>query len=245
MNNNYKENSVSIAEHFSLYSYVGQRIRERRKLLKMSQGQLAEMMGFSYQQMQKYETGASQVSVSKMLQFAKILNVPATYFYEGAKLDDEIGKAIPTDIIQKSRTNPLNVLLVEDSPADVILFRKALSACSEQVDLNVIHDSESVSDFLHNHQTKYGKPMPDLVILDLSMPKITGLQLLKSIKINSETVILPVLILTNSVSKKEMQEAYRLGAAGFIQKSVDMEQFMETIEITMSYWSKAVALPTM
>lgn len=229
----------------SVYVYVGQKIRERRKLLKLSQSQLAEMMGFSYQQMQKYETGASQASISKLLQFAQILNVPPLYFYEGAKLDDEIGKGITSDVIQKSRTEPLHVLLVEDSPADVILFRKALSACSEQVDLHVIHDAETVKDFLQNHSAKFGKAAPDLVILDLSLPKITGLQLLKSIKSNAETVALPVVILTNSISKKEMQEAYRNGAAGFIQKSVDMEQYMEAIETAMRYWSKAVALPVM
>ncbi len=229
----------------SVYAYVGQRIRERRKLLKMSQTQLAQLMGFSYQQMQKYETGTSQISVSKLLQFAKILNVPPLYFYEGAKLDDGIGESIASDIIQKTRTEPLNVLLVEDSPADVILFRKALSACSEQVDLYVIHDSETVGDFLQNHYEKYGKSQPDLIILDLSLPKITGLQLLKSIKSNSETIELPVIILTNSISKKEMREAYRSGAAGFIQKSVDMEQYMESIETAMRYWAKAVSLPVM
>ena len=232
-------------EENSVYVFVGQRIRERRKLLKLSQTQLAELMGFSYQQMQKYETGVSQLSVSKMLQFAKILNVPPIFFYNGAKLDDESGKGIENDIIQKSRTEPLHVLLVEDSSADVILFRKALNACSEQVDLHVIHDSETVGDFLKNHRIKFGKPTPDLVILDLSLPKITGLQLLKSIKNNSETSELPVIILTNSISKKEMQEAYRTGAAGFIQKSVDMEQYMESIETAMRYWGKAVALPNM
>ena len=228
-----------------VYIYVGQRIRERRKLLKMSQTQLAEMMGFSYQQIQKYETGSSQMSVSKLLQFGKILNVPPLFFYEGAKLEDAIGEGIATDIIQKTRTQPLNVLLVEDSPADVILFRKALQACSEQVDLQVIHDSETVGDFLQNHLEKFGKAFPDVVILDLSLPKITGMQLLKSLKGNTETVELPVVILTNSISKKEMREAYRCGAAGFIHKSVDIEHYMESIETAMRYWAKAVSLPLM
>ncbi len=231
--------------HSTVYTYVGQRIRERRKLLRLSQAQLAEMMGFSPQQMQKYETGVNQLSVSKLLQFAKILNVPPLFFCEGVNLDDEIGEGIVTDVIQKVRTEPLHVLLVEDSPADVILFRKALSMCSEQVDLQVIHDSETVGDYLKNHHEKYGKASPDLVILDLSLPKITGLQLLKSMKNNSETVEIPVIILTNSISKKEMKEAYRTGAAGFMQKSVDMDQYMESIETAMRYWSKVMSLPVM
>lgn len=237
-------NTPTPANH-SVYEYVGARIRERRKLLKMSQTQLADLMGFSYQQMQKYESGSSQVSLSRMLQFAQALNVPPLYFYEGAKLDDAIGKGIESDTIQKSRTAPLHVLLVEDSAADVILFRKALTACSEQVDLHVIHDPEKVGDYLQNHSKKYGKPTPDLVVLDLSMPKINGLQLLKYIKGNAEMIELPVIILTNSISKREMREAYRSGAAGFIPKSVDMEEYIELIETAMRYWSRAVALPAM
>lgn len=233
------------SQHHSVYAFVGQRIRERRQALKLSQVQLAEMMGFSYQQMQKYESGTSQASVSRLLQFAEILGVPASYFYDGAKLDCGIGKAIPSDVIQRTRSTPLNVLLVEDNPADVLLFRKALSACSEQVELYIIHKPETVGDYLQNYETKYGKSTPELIILDLSLPKITGLQLLKSIKNNSATQELPVIILTNSISKKEMQEAYRNGASGFVQKSVDMEVYMDTIETAMRYWSKAVALPTM
>lgn len=228
-----------------VYKYIGQRIRERRKLLKLSQGQLSEMMGFSYQQMQKYEAGSSQVTVSKLLQFSKYLNVPPYYFYDGAKLDDEIGNGIDSEFIQKSRTSPLRVLLVESNACDEILFRNALTACSEQVDLHVLHDPETAKDFLQNHDVKYGKPFPDIVILDLMLNRASGMQLLKAIKTNSEISELPVIVLTHSISKKDMHEAYRAGAAGFIQKSVDREQFMESVEVTMRYWGKAVTLPVM
>jgi CheY-like chemotaxis protein/DNA-binding XRE family transcriptional regulator len=229
----------------SIYAYVGQRIKERRRLLKMNQTQLAQLMGFSYQQMQKYENGVSEISVSKLLRFAKIFNVPASYFYEGAPMDDMIGKSIESDIIQKTRTEPLRVLLVENNPGDVILFKKAISACSEQVDIHIIHDSETVQDFLQNHAAKYGKPMPDVIILDLTLPKISGMELLKSIKRNSRMMETPVLVLTNSINKKEMHEAYRNGAAGFIQKSVDLEEYTNAIEIAVKYWARVVVLPHM
>lgn len=227
----------------AFYTYIGQRIRERRRLLKLSQSQLAELIGFSYQQIQKYETGASQASISRLLQFARIMNVPLSYFYEGAKLEDDVGVSITSDIIQRSRTAPLRALLIEDSPADVILFRKALAATPEQVDLHVIHDSENVMFYLQNHKDHFGKESPDLVILDLSLPKIGGLQLLKMIKSNTETVRLPVIILTNSISRKEMSEAYRFGAAGFIQKSVDLEEYIDSVESAIRYWARTVALP--
>lgn len=225
------------------YVYIGQRLRERRKLLKMSQMQLASMMGFSYQQIQKYETGASQVPLNRLLQFARIMNVPLAYFYEGARLDNEMGASVPSDIIQRVRTTPLRVLLVEDSPADIILFRKALMACSELVDLHVVHDGENAMFYVQNHRHKFGKDAPDLVMLDLSLPKISGLQVLKSMKNNQETAAIPVVILTNSISSKDMLEAYRNGVAGFIQKSLAIEEYMDAIETTMRYWSRTVVLP--
>jgi len=190
-------------QHKSVYVYIGQRIKERRKLLRLSQTQLADLMGFSYQQMQKYET----------------------------------------DIIQKTRTEPLRILLVEDNTSDVFLFNKAINTYSEMVDVYTIHDSEKVMDFLQNHEAKWGKKSPNIVILDLSMPKIGGLDLLKLIKKNPKTLMLPVLILTNSISTRDLIEVYKAGASGFIQKSVDLDDYIETLETVVKYWSKIVALP--
>ncbi len=210
-------------------------------MLRMNQTQLAKLLGVSYQQVQKYETGENQVSVSRLLQFAGILNVPPGYFYEGLKLDDMIGVQIDSDVIQKVRTEPLRILLVEDNASDVILFRKALP--ETEMSLHHIQDAETVMDYLQNCEAKYGKQRPDIIILDLSMPKIGGMQLLKSVKKNPQLSEIPVIILTNSISKREMQEAYRVGAAGFIQKSVQMEEFRESLDIALNYWSRVVALP--
>lgn len=229
--------------HKSIYVFIGQRIKERRKLLNLSQSELAEMMGFSYQQMQKYETGASHVSTGKLLLFAKILNVPPSYFYDGINLDEGIGKRLDSHLIQKARTEPLRMLLVEDNPADVLLFKKALSSCSDPADMHVIHDPEAVMDFLLNHEMRFGQKAPDMIVLDLSLPKISGIELLKSIKKNSKTMAVPVIILTNSISVKDMMESYREGAAGFIQKSLDMEEYTESLNVVVKYWSKIVALP--
>lgn len=230
-------------QHKSVYVFIGQRIKERRKLLGLSQSELAEMMGFSYQQMQKYETGASHVSAGKLLLFARILNVPPNYFYEGINLEENIGKRLDNQIIQKTRVEPLRILLVDDNPSDVILFKKTLSACSEPVSVHVIHTPETVMDFLQNHEIKYGQKAPDIIILDLSLPKISGMDLLKSIKKNPKTLELPVVVLTNSISTRDMMESYREGAAGFIQKSMNTEDYTESLTTLVKYWAKIVALP--
>lgn len=232
-----------IEQHKSVYAHIGQRIRERRKLLKLSQTELADLMGFSYQQMQKYENGASQVSAGKLLLFAKILNVPPSHFYEGIKLDEHIGKRIESEIIQKTRTAPLHILLIEDNPADVILFKKALNACSEQTEIQIVHDSEKAMECIQHYEAKFDRKQPDIIVLDLSMPKLSGMELLKGLKKHPRTLELPVVVLTNSINVKDMLESYRHGAAGFIQKSVDLDEYRDSLDIVVKYWSKIVALP--
>jgi len=237
--------ALDIKQNNFVHAYIGQRIRERRKQLKLNQSQLAKMLGLSYQQIQKYEAGTSEVSISKLLQFAKNLNVPTSYFYEGADIGGKIGKGISDDIIQKMRTEPLSLLLVEDSPSDIILFRKAINTCQEQVDLNIFHSASDVNDFLQNHEKKFGKRMPDLIVLEMSLNKANGTKILKSIKSNAQTARIPVIILTHSVSRQQMHDAYRMGASGFIQKNIDSARYIESIDTLIKYWAKTVVLPGM
>jgi CheY-like chemotaxis protein/DNA-binding XRE family transcriptional regulator len=235
---------MSIAEQSDhVYAFIGQRIRERRKLLKLSQTELAELMGFSYQQMQKYETGVSRVTAGKLLQFAKILNVPPSYFYDGLKLEEAVGSRIRTDIIQRRHNRALHILLIEDNASDVLLFKRTVATNADKVLVNVLHDGPSALEFLHNHHDEFDQPMPDLVVLDLSLPRMGGMDVLKSIKKNPKTLELPVVILTNSINVKEMMESYRHGAAGFIQKVIEPEEYREAVETMVKYWSKTVALP--
>ena len=228
--------------------HIGRRMRERRNLLKLTQSEVAELMGFSYQQMQKYESGVSQISTGKLLLFAKILNVPASYFLDGITLDKGIGKRIETNIIQKTRTEPLHILLVDDNAADVILFKQALIVC-EPVELHVVHDAAITMNLLKNDGIVFERRLPDVVFLDINVQKsngqkLNGMGLLASIKKNPKTQSLPVLILTNSISVKDMKESYRCGASGFIQKSNDAKEYEENLKAIIRYWSRIVLLPS-
>lgn len=229
----------------SIDKYVGYKIKERRKLLKLSQTKLAEMMGLSYQQIQKYENGSNKITLARILELSKVLNIPTVYFYEGADLDDEIGKPINSKVIRTERTKPLNVLMVEDNADDEILLRNAIEDSEEMVNISVIRDADKVIDFLRNHSSKYGEPKPDIVFMDLSMPKTDGTSLIKSIKKDRELQDIPIIVLTNSISVEEMSEIYKQQAAGFIPKSFDYNEFAENIDTAMKYWSKVVVLPSM
>jgi len=239
MNSSSSDDSSKQAEGKSneIYVHVGNRIRDRRKTLGISQTRIAELMDLSYQQIQKYETGTNQISLARLLQFARLLNVSPEYFYEGISLDETIGKAVESDLIQRSYRRPLQVLLVEDNPGDALLFERAMQAVEGRVNFSCLSDTEKLMEVLGSKQA------PDLVILDLNLPRISGLQLLKDIKSNSQTAHVPVVILTNSVSRRELMEAYRLGAAGFIQKSISFEEYSENMQAVMEYWLKVVALP--
>ena len=134
-------------------------------------------------------------------------------------------------------------MLVEDNPGDQLLFQKAIEMCAEQVSVNVISDSEKVSDYLSNTKSKYGQETPDLVLLDLSMPKVSGMEILKQIKKNQAINHIPVIIVTNSVRTADMEQCYKLGAAGFVLKSTDFDAYVKMISLLVEYWSKVIILP--
>lgn len=227
----------------SIEQYVGNKIRERRKLLKLNQTELANLLGISYQQVQKYESGATTLTLGRLMHIAQILNVQPNYFYDGAPTQDLAAPTQASDVISKDRKRPLQVFLIEDNSSDEILFKNAVEQCGIAADIYSMQQPDRVMDFLQNHDSKYGRPRPDVIVLDLNLPKMNGLELLKLIKKNPALVDIPVIVLTNSIRVQEMQECYRLHGAGFIQKSIDFDEFCEDIATAMKYWAKTVILP--
>lgn len=184
---------------YDLYKMVGQRIKERRKSLRITQTQLAEMMDISYQQIQKYETGLNSVSLERLIQFAKLLNVSPDHFYQGITLNGNMDRKAGSDIICGTKPQHLQIVLVEDNLADIMLFRKSLEALPEIADLYCINEANKVMDYLCNYATKYAAPAPDIIVLDLNMPHHAGLKILKDLKSNSQTCIIPVIIFTKAL----------------------------------------------
>ena len=229
-------------QHDVVYNYIGQRIRERRKALSLNLTELAGMMGFSYQQMQKYEAGISHLSAGKLLMVSKILNVPPSFFYEGIKIERPSNRAGNRGLVQKDRSDPLIIMLVEDNPADILLFKKVMNTLPNKPQVEALYDGESGLEYFKNC-TLMNQTIPDLIVMDLTLPKMTGMKFLQALKKNAFTAGIPVVVLTNSVSVKEMREAYEHGAAGFIQKSVDVDEFTQSMETLINYWSKVAALP--
>ncbi len=227
-----------------LDKYVGLKIRERRKALGLTQAELAEVLALSHQQIQRYESGENTISMASVLRIAQALNVKPDCFYENAPLSKTADEDTSNGIIVKTTNRPIRVLLVEDVTTDELLFRKAAEKSSIASDVRTIQNPENVVDFLLKHKAKNDEETPDLVVLDINMPQMNGLELLKKIKENVTLKYLPVIMLTNSVRSKDMLESYANHANGFVQKNSDLLEFFEDINLILQYWSRAIVLPS-
>lgn len=227
-----------------LDNYVGSRIRERRKQLKLSQSELADILGISYQQVQKYESGQTQITLSRLFQIARALNANPAYFHEGAPLETNSPNVKATTIITHPRVKKLEILLVEDSAGDELLFRKAVERFGDFVNITSINQPEKVMGYIATCGSNHTSALPDLAVMDINMPKISGLDLLKSIKNSPATSHIPVVMLTNSVRVDEMEKCYKLQASSFIQKPASFDDYEKVVSNVVEYWSKTAVLPT-
>jgi len=133
----------------------------------------------------------------------------------------------------------VEILLVEDDPKDVRLALHALRAENIGNRIEVARDGEEALDFLFCRGPHSGRKRtrgPKLILLDLKLPKIDGLQVLKEIKDDPLTQSIPVTVLTSSKEEQDIVESYRLGVNSYIQKPVDFDQFRETIKTLGLYW---------
>ena len=132
-----------------------------------------------------------------------------------------------------------DILLVEDNEADVELTLHALRLHHLANRIQVARDGEEALDFLFYrgiYAERSDRPLPHLVLLDLKLPKVDGLEVLREIKANPSTRPLPVVILTSSKEERDLISSYQLGVNSYIQKPVDFDQFRETVRQLGLYW---------
>jgi two-component system, chemotaxis family, response regulator Rcp1 len=138
---------------------------------------------------------------------------------------------------------PIEVLLVEDSPGDVRLTREAFKDAKVHINLQVAPDGAEAMDFL-NREGKYSDaPRPDLILLDLNLPKKDGREVLEEIKESPTLKSIPVVILTTSASDADILRSYRLHANCYITKPVGLDGFLEVVKSIDSFWLSVVKLP--
>jgi CheY-like chemotaxis protein len=139
--------------------------------------------------------------------------------------------------------SPIEILLVEDSPADVRLTREALKEEKVRVNLNVVNDGVEAMQYLRK-EDKYTKAVrPDLVLLDLNLPKKDGREVLKDMKNDEDLKRIPVVILTVSKAEEDVLKTYNLHANCYITKPLDLNQFSHVVKSIKDFWLTIVKLP--
>jgi two-component system, chemotaxis family, response regulator Rcp1 len=139
---------------------------------------------------------------------------------------------------------PVEILLVEDNMADVRLTEEALREAPAPYSLHVIRDGEEAMAFLRQDGPYKDVPRPDIILLDLNMPRKGGREVLAEIKADPDLRRIPVIILTTSADTEDIRQAYDLHANSYLVKPVDLSRFFTVISALEGFWLFAATLPT-
>jgi CheY-like chemotaxis protein len=139
---------------------------------------------------------------------------------------------------------PMEVLLVEDSADDVFLTQEAFEDAEREVNLHVARDGEEAMAFLRREGEHSAAPRPDLILLDLNMPRKDGREVLTEIRSDPSLTELPIVVLTTSSSDEDILHAYREHVNSYIRKPVTFDKFVEAVRGLGNYWFSLVTLPS-
>jgi CheY-like chemotaxis protein len=139
---------------------------------------------------------------------------------------------------------PFEILLVEDNPGDVFLTQEAFREGRLAHRLSVVEDGEEAMRFLRREGKHSNAPQPDLILLDLNLPKKDGRELLGEVKNDPDLQQIPIIVLTTSGAEQDVARAYKLHANCYLTKPIQMDDFLKTIRSVEDFWLSVVRLPT-
>ncbi|MFF1838144.1 response regulator [Streptomyces sp. NPDC058231] len=138
---------------------------------------------------------------------------------------------------------PIEVLLVEDDPGDELMTREAFEDNKIRNTLHVVRDGQEALDFLYRRGDHCDAPRPDLILLDLNLPRYDGRQVLEKIKSDPELALIPVVVLTTSSAEEDILRSYKLHANAYVTKPVDLDQFIAAVRQIDEFFVTVVRLP--
>ena len=243
MNEIYNNIEKNIFSNNDLDYYVGKKLKQRRESLCLSQKDLSEILDISYQQIQKYERGENKIPAGRLFLLSKALKVNPDYFFDG--MSGLLVEESARQYIQIEKVRPIKILVVEDNPVDEMLTRDAIIESKIAAKIFVVHDGSQALKYLKKQEEMGSFLDADIVFLDINIPKRNGLEVLQEIKRDRTISHIPVIILTNSINPKDMEESYKYRSCGYISKSFKISEYNEKISLVLSYWSKVAILPSM
>jgi two-component system response regulator len=138
---------------------------------------------------------------------------------------------------------PVKILLVEDNPDDVLITRRALAKSRVANELYVVRDGQEALEYLLS-QDEGDTPRPDLILLDVNLPRVNGMEVLERIRRDDDLAVIPVIMLTASDREEDVVKSYRLGSNTYIQKPVEFEKFLQALDVLGQYWIVIAKLPS-
>lgn len=141
------------------------------------------------------------------------------------------------------RGRPADILLVEDNPGDVRLTREAFREAHINNDLHVVRDGEAALDFLHQRGDHADAPRPSLVLLDLNLPRVSGMDVLEEAKSDPVLRRIPVVVLTSSEAEEDIVESYENHSNAYLTKPIDPDEFVTLVRSFEDFWLTLVELP--
>lgn len=142
-----------------------------------------------------------------------------------------------------SRARPIEILLVEDNPADIRLTIEGLKEAKIANNIHAVMNGDAALDFLHRRGAHAAAPRPDIILLDLNLPGIDGRTVLKTIKEDGRLKIIPVVIITSSEAEADIVKSYEAHANCFISKPIDFAGFLHVVRSIENFWFTVVRLP--
>ena len=138
---------------------------------------------------------------------------------------------------------PVQILLVEDSPGDIRLTREVLRDAKIANELHIVGDGDAAMKFLRREGEHSDAPRPDLILLDLNLPRKDGREVLGELKEDAELHRIPVIVLTTSAAEQDILRSYDLQAACYITKPIDLDEFIAVVRSIEAFWLSIVRLP--
>ncbi len=139
----------------------------------------------------------------------------------------------------------IDVLLVEDDPGDVLMTREAFEDYKVRNQLHVVNDGVEAMAFLRREGEYADAPVPDLVLLDLNMPRKDGREVLAEVKEDLALRLIPIVVLTTSAAERDLVKSYDLHANAYVVKPLDLDRFTEVVQAIENFWFTIVKLPQM
>lgn len=237
-----KKSWYSNSDAKMLEEYIGKQLREKRIKRGLTLSKVASVLGCSHQQIQKYEQGQSRVSAIALYKLSSLYGIEMDTLFKNQYVEQDDKSNTEVGILSSNQRNSFNLLIIEDDPGEEELMRKSLTSFSN-LRILCVHDGVQAIEFLRYKTLCMDFPRPDLIFLDLNLPKRSGEVVLSEIKRDRTIQGIPVIVVTNNLNADVMMNMYRTGASGYICKSFDFDVFKKNLADCLNYWYNVVVLP--